>query len=143
MPRSILVPHDGSSYAQAAFEYALETFPEAQIILFHAIDPFELTPTVESPLEPLTDQWLEAKQDDAEALFQDAIGAAGAEERIASVETDTAVGSPARAIIGYAEDADIDGVVMGGRGRSSSSSMQFGSAAEVVVKRVSVPVTVV
>jgi len=57
MSRSILVPHDGSSHAQAALEYALETVPDARIVLFHAIDPFEPTPEAEGDRHPpLTDR---------------------------------------------------------------------------------------
>ncbi|UTF52385.1 universal stress protein [Natronosalvus rutilus] len=140
MARSILVPHDGSSHAQAALEYALETFPDASIVLFHAIDPFEVTPT-EEQLSPLTNAWLADQESEAADLFAEA--KASLEGGDASIETATAVGSPAQSIVAHAEDADADQIVMGSRGRGGAAGLQMGSTAEIVVKRANVPVTVV
>ncbi|WP_312907773.1 universal stress protein [Natronosalvus caseinilyticus] len=139
MARSILVPHDGSSHAQAALEYALETFPDASIVLFHAIDPFEVAPT-EEQLSPLTDAWLADQESEAADLFAEATAAL---EGDASIETATAVGSPAQSIVAHVEDADADQIVMGSRGRGGAAGLQMGSTAEIVVKRANVPVTVV
>ncbi|MFC7215949.1 universal stress protein [Saliphagus sp. GCM10025334] len=139
MARSILVPHDGSSHAQAALEYALETFPNASIVLFHAIDPFEVTPT-EEQLSPLTDAWLTDQESEAADLFAEATASL---EGDVSIETATAVGSPAQSIVAHVEDADADQIVMGSRGRGGAAGLQMGSTAEIVVKRANVPVTVV
>ncbi|USZ72354.1 universal stress protein [Natronosalvus halobius] len=139
MTRSIFVPHDGSSHAQAALEYALETFPDASIVLFHAIDPFEVTPT-EEQLPPLTDAWLTEHESEAADLFAEAKASL---EDDAVIETATAVGSPAQSIVAHAEDADADQIVMGSRGRGGAAGLQMGSTAEIVVKRANVPVTVV
>ncbi|MFC7230761.1 universal stress protein [Saliphagus sp. GCM10025308] len=139
MARSILVPHDGSSHAQAALEYALETFPDASIVLFHAIDPFEVTPT-EEQLSPLTDTWLADQESEAAELFAEA--KASLEDDV-SFETAIAVGSPAQSIVAHVEDADADQIVMGNRGRGGAAGLQMGSTAEIVVKRANVPVTVV
>ena len=141
MSQSILVPHDGSSHAQNALEYALETFPGARIVLFHAIDPFEVTAEAEGQVSPLTQSWLEQRQATATELFRDALE--DVNDATATIETDTAVGSPPQTILAYAEDHDVDGIVMGGRGRSSAVDLRLGSAAEVVVRRADVPVTVV
>lgn len=138
--RSVLVPHDGSTHAQAALEYALETFPGAEIVLFHAIDPFEETPS-EAGLPSLTEAWHEQRTAAAAELFEEA--RADVEEGDATIETDTAVGKPAQTILGYVEDAEIDQIVMGGRGRGGRAELALGSTAEVVVRRADVPVTVV
>ncbi len=141
MSRSILVPYDGSGHAQTALEYALETFPDDRLVLFHAIDPFEKTTERDDQLPPLTEEWLEDRQADAAALFEEAVSEV--DEQSATIETDTSVGSPAQAIVGYAEDADIDAIVIGSRGRSQNRDMRLGSVAELVVRRADVPVTVV
>lgn len=141
MSRTILVPHDGSDHAQAALAYALETFPDARIVLFHAIDPFAVTPDDEEGLPPLTPEWLEEREAEAAELFETARESVDA--GTATVETDTAVGSPPQTIVGYLEDHDVDGVVMGSRGRSGVADLPLGSAAELVVRRAEVPVTVV
>ena len=46
-------------------------------------------------------------------------------------------------IVRYVDDHDIDQVVMGSRGRDGLDRLLLGSNAETVVRRVSVPVTVV
>jgi nucleotide-binding universal stress UspA family protein len=52
------------------------------------------------------------------------------------------VGRPAREIVDYADENDIDHVVMGSHGRSGVSRIVLGSVAENVVRKSSVPVTV-
>ncbi|MFP8890354.1 universal stress protein [Natrialbaceae archaeon A-CW2] len=172
---TILVPHDGSDPAQAAFEYAIETFPGADLVLFHAIDPFDL-PHATDERTPLTDRWLEVQHARAADLFEAAIADLpvdvvrksdpelgddessneGSEESTTgtsanrqytleshSVATATSVGSPAQSIVAYVDDNDIDQVVLGSRGRGGVPAPQIGSTAEIVVKRVEVPVTIV
>jgi len=53
------------------------------------------------------------------------------------------VGRPTKVIVEYADDHDIDQIVMGSHGRSGMSRILLGSVAEIVVRRASVPVTVV
>ncbi|ELY44618.1 universal stress protein [Natronorubrum sulfidifaciens] len=140
MSRSILVAHDGSSHAQAALEYALEMFPDTRLVVFHAIDPFELTPD-EDRLPPLTEDWLAEQHDEAATLFADALEAVDTEGVV--IETETAVGSPAQTIVAAVEETGVDGIVIGSRGRGNVAEARMGSTAELVVKRASVPVTVV
>lgn len=140
MSNSILVPHDGSAHGQDALEYALETFPDARLVLFYAIDPFEVT-TDEDRLPALSDAWLEDQREEAAALFDDALE--GVETGDATLETETRVGSPPEAIVAAAEDLAVDQVVLGSRGRGQVTDVRVGSTAELVVKRADVPVTVV
>ncbi|MDQ2052433.1 universal stress protein [Natronolimnohabitans sp. A-GB9] len=139
MSQTILVPHDGSEHAQAAFEYALETFPNARIVLFHAIDPFEVTPD-EAGLPRLTEEWHDQQRADADDLFANA--RRDVEEGSATIETDTAVGNPPQTIVAYVAESDVDQVVMGNRG-PGGPDRPLGSTAELVVRRADVPVTVV
>ena len=141
MSRSILVPYDGSAHAQTALAYAFEMFPDARLVLFHAIDPFEKTTESDDRLPPLTEEWREEREAEAAALFEEAVSEV--DDQSVTIETDTSVGSPAQAILGYAEDADIDAIVIGSRGRSQNPDMRLGSVAELVVRRADVPVTVV
>ncbi|RQH02686.1 universal stress protein [Natrarchaeobius oligotrophus] len=140
MPSSILVAHDGSSHAQSALKYALETFPDARIVLFHAIDPFETSPG-EDRLSSLTEEWLQREREAAEELFEGALAELDVEPD--TVDTDTAVGSPAQTIVAAVERTDADQIVVGSRGRGGVGESHVGSTAELVVKRASVPVTVV
>lgn len=159
MDRSILVAHDGSEAAQQALEYALETFPGSRLVLFHAIDPFELRPGDETDRgQPLTADWFDEHRAEATALFEDALenvegvsladqdGEADDERKDRSatiVETEIGVGSPGQAIVAAVEDLAVDQVVLGGTGRHNVTEARLGSVAELVVRRVDVPVTVV
>lgn len=141
MTQTILVPHDGSDHAQDAFEYALETFPDAKIVLFHAIDPFEVTPE-EGGLPRLSEEWREKQRADAEDLFATARDEASVDTGEVTIESDTAFGNPPQTIVAHVPEADVDQVVMGSRG-PDSPDRPLGSTAELVVRRASVPVTVV
>lgn len=142
MSRSILVPHDGSSNATAALEYALETVPDARIVLFHAIDPFEVMPEVDDDrLPPLTEEWYDEQRTAAIELLEEARD--DVEEEDATIEIETAVGSPAQTIVAAVENTGADQIVIGGHGRGGPAEARLGSTAEHVVRRATVPVTVV
>ncbi len=66
-----------------------------------------------------------------------------AESGVESVERVIEVGRPTKVIVEYADEHDINQIVMGSHGRSGMSRILLGSVAEIVVRRASVPVTVV
>ena len=61
----------------------------------------------------------------------------------ATFATETVVGRPARTIVDYAEQEDVDAVVIGSHGGEAVGRVLLGSVAETVVRRSPVPVTVV
>lgn len=137
--RSILVPIDGSEPSESALEYALDTFEDDAITLIHVIDPNE--PVYgEVSMSGYSDEWFEyAKKDVAKTIFEDARELADGAE----FETALEVGSPAREIVTYAEEHDVDQIVIGSHGRSGVTRILLGSVSESVVRRSPVPVTVV
>ncbi|PSQ23605.1 universal stress protein UspA, partial [Halobacteriales archaeon QS_9_67_17] len=76
----------------------------------------------------------------AEELFAEARDAA---PESVTLETATEMGQPARTIVDYADDNDIDEIVIGSHGRQGISRVLLGSVAENVVRRADMPVTVV
>lgn len=60
-----------------------------------------------------------------------------------SAETEWQYSRPKHVIVQYIDDEGIDEVVMGSRGRSGIDRLLLGSVAETVVRRTSVPVTIV
>ncbi|MFB6299562.1 MAG: universal stress protein [Halobacteriales archaeon] len=143
MANHVLVPIDGSPQAEEALEYAFENHPEAAITVFHVIDPIDGSYSAESTMIGFSEEWYDNAKQHAENLFEEA--KERADERDIELHTDTEVGRPARAIVEYAEDPDndIDHIVMGSHGRSGVSRILLGSVAETVVRRSTVPVTVV
>ena len=140
MTKRLLVPLDESPQAETAVEYALTEFPDAEITLLHVIDPVDGGHAVRTGVPVAGEEWYETAREDAEELFERA--RALAEEHGATAETATDVGRPARTIVEFA-DGEFDGIVMGSHGRSGVSRILLGSVAETVVRRSSVPVTVV
>jgi nucleotide-binding universal stress UspA family protein len=141
MGRQILVPVDGSPQSWTAFDYALAEFPEDGLVVLTVIDPLEGGYAGEGRPWVTAEGWYEGRKDAADQLLEDARERAG--ERADDIETAIEVGRPARSIVAYAEEADVDGIVMGSHGRSGVARILLGSVAETVVRRSPVPVTVV
>lgn len=142
MVERVLVPVDGSEQGLEAAEFVAEEFPQATMVLVHVIDPARETSYPSATLPSFSEEWYEREKGRAEELFE------GIEERVdegVTVERVTEVGKPTDVIVDFAgdEDNDIDHVVMGSHGRKGVSRLLLGSVAETVVRRSSVPVTVV
>ena len=58
-------------------------------------------------------------------------------------ETAVATGKPARLIVDYAEEHDVDHIVLGSHGRRGLARVLIGSVAETVVRRSPASVTVI
>jgi len=141
MTMHVLVPIDDSPQAMDALRLALDTFPTATITLLTVIDPIEAGYRAESVLPSYSETWYESKQEAAEQRFEEARDVAA--DTDVDLETVTEVGRPSRLIVEYAQEHDIDHVVMGSHGRSGVARVLLGSVAEAVVRRSPVPVTIV
>jgi len=137
----ILVPIDGSEQSDAALEYSLEEFQSDDITVINIIDPIEAGYTAQATVPGYSEEWYEQSEEEAEALFEDAQDAA--DEYGVTLDTVTEVGRPSRTIVNYAEENDYDHIIMGSHGRSGVTRVLLGSVAESVVRRSSVPVTIV
>ncbi|WP_336036373.1 universal stress protein [Halobacterium yunchengense] len=135
----ILVPIDGSQQSRDALEYALEHFKDADITAINVIDPIEAGYTAQATVPGYSEEWFEQAQAAADDLFEEAQELAGDHD----LDTVTEVGRPSRTIVDYADEHDINHIVMGSHGRSGVSRILLGSVAESVVRRSPVPVTIV
>ncbi|KAA9398870.1 universal stress protein [Haloarcula sp. CBA1130] len=142
MAKRILVPVDSSDQATAACEFAAEEHPEATIVLLHVINPAEAGYSAEASIPSFSEEWYETQKATAEELLDD-LEAAVAESGVESVERVIEVGRPTKVIVESTDDHDIDQIIMGSHGRSGMSRILLGSVAEIVVRRATVPVTVV
>jgi nucleotide-binding universal stress UspA family protein len=139
--QKILVPIDGSEQSSAALEYALEHFKDADISVINVVDPIEAGYTAQSTVPGYSEEWFEQAKDAADQLFDEAQQTA--DEYDHELDTATEVGRPSRTIVEYAEETDVDHIVIGSHGRSGVSRILLGSVAESVVRRSPVPVTIV
>lgn len=141
MAKRILVPLDGSPQSWDAFEFAIEEFPGADVTVLHVIDPVEGGYAVRTGLPRSSEEWYEEAQADAESLFEEARErTAGSDVTIRSA---VEVGRPSRVIVEFSNDEGFDHLVVGSHGRSGVSRILLGSVAETVVRRSTIPVTVV
>ncbi|MFB6124142.1 MAG: universal stress protein [Haloferacaceae archaeon] len=136
---TILVPTDGSEGVPETVRHAIELAKphDATIHALYVVDRrFELA--AGDDRDELVDQ-LTARGEDALADVE-------AAAREAGVDVVTAIedGIPYKAILGYAEDHDVDVVTMGTHGRTGRDRLaHLGSVTERVVQNATVPVFVV
>lgn len=146
-PDTVLVPVDGSELSKRALAVAIDEHPDAEVIVLHVIDPgepgYSYPIEVDPEIEPRhgSEAWLERSHELAERLFDEAETIA--DERGGSVRTETVVGRAARAVVEFAEEHEVDAIVVGGHGRDDPANPLLGSVTEAVVFRSPVRVTVV
>lgn len=143
MPDHVLVPIDDSECAMAALEFALEEYPDARLTALHVLDPadFYAATGIEGGAIANFEQLRESHESRAEDLLERARERAA--DRDVDLDTETVVGGVSQTIVEYAEEEDVDHVVVGSHGRTGASRILLGSVAETVARRSPVPVTIV
>jgi nucleotide-binding universal stress UspA family protein len=141
MPNHVLVAFDGSPLSERALTYAIENFPDRPITTIYVINPIDSVSDVEAGGLPVAEDWYDNARDRATRIHTEATNLAA--DRDTELGTVTEVGKPARAILKYADDHDIDQIVMGSHGRSGIDRTLLGSVAETVTRRARIPVTII
>lgn len=138
MTQRILIPFDGSEPAWTALEDAVEQYSDAEIIVLYALqlNLFDFG-TESTGIDDLPD----VSQNSAEELVTEAKKFGN--RRGIALTTAIETGPPDRVIVDYVDKHNIDQIVIGSHGRSGISRVLLGSVAEKVVRRSSVPVTIV
>jgi len=131
----ILVPTDGSQTASAAMSAAVEIASRdgAEIHVLNVINTRYYDTSIDSAVEPLRERG---------ERYVDALAELAADADV-SVTTAIELGRPARVILEYVDDHDVDLVVMGTSGRGDLERRLLGSTTEHVVTHADVPVHVV
>ena len=135
--KRILIPTDFSETSAAAIEYGVDLAKRygASLHLLHVVEPSAVPPEPEFPLGIFEGQTV------ARERLVDVLSAEQREAFLAEVAV--TIGNPFLEIIRYANDHDIDVIVMGTHGRSGVSHMLMGSVAEKVVRKAPCPVLTV
>ncbi|WP_079977717.1 universal stress protein [Halococcus sediminicola] len=143
MDQHILVPIDGSEQASNALKYTLTHHSGEEIIIFHVINPTDMTPYVGMDGGRVANykEVHSQRQEQAEQLLAEA--KEQADENDVPVSTEFQTGDTNRAIVEFAEKHEIDHIIIGSHGRSGVSRILLGSVAEKVARRSPVPVTIV
>lgn len=145
MGEHVLVPLDGSPKSVEAFEYAA-SMPDIELTLFTVVNPFDidpLSPGYQSPIgrsgmPAYSQEWYQEEWDNAHELHEE-LG----EQANVPVESVVKMGQPARQILIYARENDVDHIVIGTHGKDDISKIILGSVADRVMRRAPMMVTVV
>jgi nucleotide-binding universal stress UspA family protein len=141
MAPRILVAIDESPQASAALRHALSTYPDADLHVLHVTDPREWAGMDASGGGFYSQEMYERAQESADATLEEAESIA--REYDAEVTTAVQEGGADRAIVRYAEEHDVDHVVLGSHGRHGFSRFLLGSVAERVARRSPGSVTII
>lgn len=139
--RKVLVPTDFSDCSEAALEYGkrmAEAFG-ASLHLLHVVqDPYTQPWAAEAFPAPLGDLLVEW-----EGQARKRMESSLAEAERGNVTIATQIGSPFLEIVRYAQEQQIDLIVIGTHGRGPLGHMLLGSVAEKVVRKAPCPVLTV
>lgn len=133
---TILVPTDGSDGATAAAEHAIDLAATHDATV-HALYAADMPYSYDFDAERL----LEILEHEGESVVEDVAKRCRNED----VESITAVrrGDPSRVILDYADENDVDLVVMGTHGRRGIVRFLLGSVAERVLRLSETPILAV
>jgi len=144
MLKHILVPLDGSKFAEDALRYASDILaPEGKITLVCVVSVPEMplygsNPIVTLPDFETTDNELLPQ---AKEYLQKVAAALGKADL--NIEYEVKLGDPATMIVGIAEKAQVDAIVMSSHGRSGLGRLLFGSVTSSVIGARVCPVMIV
>lgn len=136
----ILVPYDGSEQAEDALVYALRKHGGAEIVVLNVIDPVGKGGEKDTRAA-WWNMWYEDRQSTTERRLEEAHEMAKKEGH--DIATDVSTGKPSEEILEYADEEDVDLIVMGRQGETGLSRVLLGSAAENVARHSDRPVTLV
>jgi nucleotide-binding universal stress UspA family protein len=161
MYEKILVPLDGSKLAECALPYAealAQGCHTGEVILVSVTERVKGFRVLEGSAEPIQTPsrgWFE-RMPEGDRLIAEPAGKLEKQaqkylDRIAkqmkakgiNASTEVLLWSPAEAIVGFAEEAGCDLIVMSSHGRSGPSRWAYGSVAEKVFRATCVPVLMV
>ena len=127
---AILLPTDGSDESLAAADEAFELADryDATLHVVYVVDTAAFT-SVDVRSDVVVEGLAEAGEEAVDRAVADA-RAAGVEDVVGEV----AYGSPASTLIDYAEDHDVDLIVMATHGRGGIDRLLLGSVAERLVR---------
>jgi nucleotide-binding universal stress UspA family protein len=136
--KRVLVALDGSMSSEAMLRFVLEIAAplDMTVLLLRVVEP--LTPMIGDDIYRPTLDDIEARRRDAEDYLAPIAGAL----RARGVHTAWEVrrGRPEEQILAAAEESGVDMIAMATHGRTGLGRLLFGSVAEGVLRRASVPV---
>jgi nucleotide-binding universal stress UspA family protein len=141
----VLVPLDGSSFAESAIEAAADlSGPSGELVLVSVIEPPDHVERDENGrVLAYLDQQEEARTRDAREYLSHVAGRISKQHQAVRATLDVRIGEPAEGIVMSAADRGVDLVVMATHGRTGFRRAVLGSVAGRVLLTGSTPVMLV
>ncbi|QSX00852.1 universal stress protein [Haloterrigena alkaliphila] len=136
---TVLVAYDGSAPAQKAVKYAINEHADEELVLLRVVE-FSDSYT-DASIKAIQDLLGERREAAAEKLREDLMDFI--DESDVDYRMEVATGDPAREVVEFAAENDVDHIVIGSHGRSGVSRVLLGSVAETIARRAPVSVTIV
>jgi nucleotide-binding universal stress UspA family protein len=139
--RQVIIATDGSETANEAADFGIEMIgcSGAKVYAIYVIDT---TPYRSVPLDKI---WSDKVLEEFEKEGREATSYIEKIGKAAGVEVESRVlrGHPAEKIVTFAEDNNIDMIIMGSLGKSGYERVLLGSVSEKVIRHAKIPVLVV
>lgn len=136
---AVLVAYDGSRPAQRALAHAAEKYADEEIVLLRVVESADSS--LEAGIDLVQEKLRELREETAAEVSEEV--AELIQDDTIDFRMEMVAGKPSREIVEFAEDNDIDTIVIGNHGRRGSSRILLGSVAEKVVRRAPCTVTIV
>jgi nucleotide-binding universal stress UspA family protein len=139
--KRVLVALDGSISSEAMLRFVLEIADplDMTVLLLRVVEP--LTPTISDDIYRPTLEDVEARRRDAEEYL--APIAAALRARGVKTAWEVRSGRPGEEILAAAAESGVDMIAMATHGRTGFGRLLFGSVAEAVLRRATVPVLLI
>jgi nucleotide-binding universal stress UspA family protein len=139
--RKVLIATDGSETAKKAADFGVQIagLSGAKVCVVYVIDT---TPYYSIPLDEV---WSKEVYEQLEKMGNEITSDVEKTAKAAGLETESLVlkGDPAERIVSFAEEQNIDMIVVGSLGKGEFERLVIGSVSEKVVRHAKVPVLVV
>lgn len=141
MTRCILVPVDDRSQAKKSLEYILTECPNAEITVLHVIDSAEVSYAAPQIMETELESYYQKGHDMVTSLITDVQRMAY--EYGVRLSTEAKIGRPSQTIADYAEQHNIDQIVINGHRQSGPEYVPLKNSAEAMHCHSPVRVTII
>jgi len=140
MYKKILVPLDGSELSESVLNHVMTIAKSCQVpevVLLRVREP--LDDMVRVALDPEIAKELDQAYHDEFANYLKGI-AKKLEKKGIAVKTEVLAGNPAKEILKYSRNNNVDLIIMSTHGRSGVSRIVFGSVANKIIRQTEVPI---
>lgn len=139
--RKILIATDGSEASEKAADFGIEIlrFSEAKVYAVYVID------TTSYGSIPMDEIWSKEGYEQFEKMGREATSYVEERAKAAGMEAESVLlnGNPAEELVNFAEEQNIDLIIVGSLGKGGFERFVLGSVSEKVVKHAKIPVLVV